>query len=142
MKQLTAILIMVCLCGVALFAQELEESTGESIMAKKGFLSTIINGFAESTRTIHVINKENIASVKEESRANFEVATAPNAGLAKFNETKGFWNKVMAIFDNIKESANANTEKEELRRKEIQNHDSYRKTLEARLTNRQSTTTR
>ena len=141
MKTKFALLIMI-VCGAALFAQETVETKGETTMENKGVFSTIIEGFAESTRTIHEINKENIAAVKEETKINFEAATAPNSGLVKLNETKGFWNKIKVIFSNIRESANANTEKENLRRAEIQTHESYRTTLEEQRTNRQSVTAR
>ena len=153
MKTIPAFLIMI-VCGAALFAQpttepqrgessgsvETVETKGEAKMENKGVFSTIIDGFADSTRTIHEINKENIAAVKEETKTNFEAATAPNAGLVKLNETKGFWNKIKVIFNNIIESANANTEKENLRRAEIQSHSSYRTILEEQRTNRQSRT--
>jgi len=125
MKTLTAILIMVSLCGAALFAQD-----ADLITENKGVFSTIANGFAESTRAIHEINQENIAAVKAESKANFETATAPNSSLVKLNETKGFWNKVKVIFENFMDNANANAENERARRAEIQSHSSYRTIIE------------
>ena len=151
MKTIPAFLIMI-VCGAALFAQpttepqrgessgsvETVETKGESKMENKGVFSTIIDGFADSTRTIHEINKENIAAVKEETKTNFEAATASNPGIVKLNETKGFWNKIKVIFSNMKESANAQTEKEIARRSEIQSHSSYRTILEEQRTNRQS----
>ena len=137
MKTLASLLIML-VCGAALFAQETENITGESKVEKEGIFTTIINGLAESTRTINEINKENITAVKEESRTNFEAATASNQGIVKLNETKGFWNKIKVIFSNIRESANAQTEKEIARRSEIQNHNSYRNILREQRTNRQA----
>jgi len=140
MKTLTAIFIMVSMCGAALFAQETENTTGEPTMEKKGIFTTIINGFTESTRTINEINKENITAVKEESRARFEDATAPNYGIVKLNETKGFWNKVKVIFDNIIVTARIQSANETARRAEIQNHNSYRNVLGEQRTNRQTIT--
>jgi len=121
-------------CGATVFAQD----SGDSAMENKSVFSTIIDGFAESTRAIHEINKENMAAVKEESRANFEAAAAPNPDIEKLKETKGFWNKIKVMFENIIENANANAEKERVRRAEIQSHDSYRTILEEQRTNRQS----
>ena len=145
MKTLTTLLIMAGLCSVTLFAQDTEGSAIESngvLSIKSDGICINMDSFAESIRIIHEINKENIAAVKEETRINFEAATAPNSGLVKLNETKGFWNKIKVIFSNIIESANANTEKENLRRAEIQTHESYRTTLEEQRTNRQSATAR
>ena len=138
MKTLTVILIMVSMCGVTLFAQETTNTTGESTMEKKGIFSTITNGFAESTRNVHQINQENMAAVITETRTNFEAATVPNPGIAKLNETKGFWNKIKVIFSNMRETANAQAEAETARRAEIQSHDSYRNVLEEQRTNRQA----
>jgi len=137
MKTIPAFFIMI-VCGAALFAQETENITGESKVEKKGIFTTIINGFAESTRNVHQINQENIAAIRTETRANFEDATAPNLGIVKLNETKGFWNKIKVIFSNLRESANAQTEKEIARRSEIQNHNSYRNILREQRTNRQA----
>ena len=137
MKTLASLLIML-VCGAALFAQETENITGESKVAKKGIFTTIISDLAESTHAINEINKENITAVKEESRINFEAATASNPGIEKLNETKGFWNKIKVIFSNMRESANAQTEKEIVRRSEIQNHNSYRNVLEEQRANRQA----
>ena len=137
MKTIPAFLIMI-VCGAALFAQETDNITGESKVEKKGFFTTIISSLAESTRTVNEINKENITAVKEESRTNFEAATASNPGIEKLNETKGFWNKIKVIFSNMRESANAQTEKEIVRRSEIQNHNSYRNVLEEQRANRQA----
>jgi len=137
MKTIPAFLIMI-VCGAALFAQETENITVESKVEKKGFFTTIISGLVESTHTVNEINKENITTVKEESRTNFEAATASNPEIAKLNETKGFWNKIKVIFSNMRESANAQTEKEIAYRSEIQNHNSYRNVLEEQRANRQA----
>ena len=131
MKTIAALLIII-VCGAALFAQETAESSGEAkvIIENKGIFSTIIDGFAESTRIIHEINKENMAAVKEESKTNFKAAAAPNAGIIKLRETKGFWNKVLVIFENMMDSANEIAEKESAHRADIRSHNSYRSILE------------
>ena len=90
MKKLFLVLMVVGFCGAAVFAQE----EGASQMEKKGIVRSIMNDLAENTRTVHEINKENIAFVRAESRANFEAATAPNPRFTEFRRTKGFWNKV------------------------------------------------
>ena len=137
MKTIPAFLIMI-VCGAALFAQETDNITGESKVEKKGFFTTIISGLAESTRTVNEINKENITAIKEESRTNFKAATASNPEIVKLNETKGFWNKIKVVFNNMRESANAHTEKEIAYRSEIQNHNSYRNVLDEQRANRQA----
>jgi len=133
MKTLAALLIMVCMCGAALFAQENEDPA-----VKKGVFATIFDGFAESTRSINEINRENMAAVREESRASFEAATATNSGLTKLSETKGFWNKVKVMFGNMKETSGALAENEKNRRAEIQSQNSYRNVLENQRTGRRT----
>ena len=138
MKHLTVILFMASLCGATVFAQELIKSTGESTMKNKGIISTIINGLAESTRAVHQINQENMTAIRAESRANFQSATATNPGVVRLNETKGLWNKVKVIFENIIESTNVYSERERVRRVEIQSHSSYRTILENQRAGRRS----
>jgi hypothetical protein len=107
-------------------------------MAKKGIIGTITEGFAESTRTVREINRENMAAVKADSKANFQAATAPDPGLVKFKQAKGFKNKVRVIGKNIKDGANAASEKERERRAEIQSHEAYRTLLEEQRIARQA----
>lgn len=108
-------------------------------MANKGIIGSITEGFAESTRTVHEINKENFAAVKADSKANFEAATAPDPGLEKVKQTKGLGNKIKIIGENIIEGAKENTEKEWEHRTEIQSHESYKTLLEEQRTRRQET---
>jgi len=108
-------------------------------MKKKGVIGTITEGFAESTRNVHEINKENIEAVKADTKANFEEATTPNPDFVKFTEAKGLGNKVKVIAENIKEGAKENTKKENARRAEIQSHDSYKTLLDEQRTKRQTT---
>ena len=98
-------------------------------MAKKGIIGKVAEGFAESTRTIHEINKENIAAVKADTKANFEAVTTPDPGLVKFKQAKGISNKIKVIGQNIKEGAAENSKKENARREKIQSHESYREIL-------------
>ena len=98
-------------------------------MANKNFIGTITEGFAVSTRNIQTINRENMAAVIADTKANFDEATAPNPGMVKFMEAKGFGNKVKVIVENIKEGARENTKKENARRAEIQSHESYKTLL-------------
>ena len=100
MKTLTSILIMAFMC------------------------TTVV--FAESAQPIHEISQVNIAEVREESIANFQASTTPNSGMTRVRETKGFWNKVLVIFENFMENANTIAEEERARQKNIQNHNSYR----------------
>jgi hypothetical protein len=108
-------------------------------MENKGIVGKIADGLAESTRAVHEINKENIAAVKADTKANFEEATAPDPGLEKVKQAKGFGNKVKTIAENIKEGAKENTEKEKERLAEIQSHESYKTLLDEQRANRQKT---
>ena len=98
---------------------------------KKGIIGTITEGFAESTRAVHEINKENIAAVKADSKAMFDEATAPDPGFVKFKEAQGLGNKAKVVFENIKDGAAEASEAEKERRAEIQSHESYRTVLES-----------
>jgi len=135
MKTIGAFLIMVCLCAVTLFALD----GGDHPKENKSFISTIIDGLVESTRSIHEINQDNLAAVREETKANFEAATAPKSGMAKLNGTKGFWNKVIVIFENMIEAADKHAETERTRRVQIQSHSSYKAVLGDQKTGRQAT---
>ena len=105
--------------------------------AEKGIIGKIADGFAESTRTVNEINKENIEAVKAETKTNFGKATAPSPALVRFREAKGFGNKVKAIVAGIVEGTKENAEKEKVRRAEIQSHEAYRAVLEDQRANRQ-----
>lgn len=104
-----------------------------------GIIKKIAGDLAESTRTVHEINKENLAAVHADTKANFAEATTPDPGFVRFTEAKGLGNKVKVIADNIKEGAAAASEAEKARRAEIQNHGSYRTLLEEQRANRQAT---
>ena len=104
-----------------------------------GVIKKIANDLAESTRKVHEINKENIAAVHADTKANFAEATTPDPGFVKFTEAKGIKNKVKVIAENIKEGAKENSDKEKARREEIQSHASYKTLLEEQRTNRQKT---
>ena len=106
---------------------------------KKGVIGKIADGFAESTRNVHEINKENFAAVKADTKANFDEATAPNPDFVKFTEAKGLGNKVKVIAENIKEGAAQAAIQERERREEIQSHESYRVGLEEQRARRQAT---
>ena len=106
---------------------------------RKGVIGKVAEGFAESTRAVHEINRENIAAVKADTKANFEAASAPDPGLEKVKQTKGFGNKVKAIAENIADGARENSEKEKARRADIQSHTSYQTLLEGQREQRQAT---
>ena len=108
-------------------------------MANKSIIETIKEGFAESTRTVHAINKENISAVKADSKAMFDEATTPSPGFVKFKEAKGIGNKVKVVAENIKEGAAEASEIEKERRADIQSHEAYKAILEASRTGLQKT---
>ena len=96
---------------------------------KKGIIGTITEGFAESTRNVHTINKEYMAEVKADSRAIYEQAKTPDPGMVKFKEAKGFENKVKAIGENIKDGAAQASENQKAFRAEVQSGEQYRAVL-------------
>jgi len=106
---------------------------------KKGIIGTVTGGFAESTRNVHAANKENMAAVKADTKANFDAATTPDPGLVKVKEAKGFGNKVKAIGQNIKDGAREQTEINREHRAYIQSQESYNTLLEEQRVNRQAT---
>ena len=110
-------------------------------MGSKGIIGKIAGDMAQSARTVHEINRENIAAVKADSKALFEEAATPDPGLEKVKQARGFGNKVKAIAENIKEGAAEAAEIEKERRAEIQSHESYRALLEEQRTRRQATIT-
>jgi len=135
MKKVICILLAVGLCAATVFAGN---SDGGSSMENKGFIGKVIDGFAESTRIVNEINKENLATVKAESKANFQTATAPDPGMVELKQAKGFKNKVSVIFSNMKNSAQANSAKEQERREEIMSFDWYRTMLNGQNQSRQN----
>ena len=137
MKKLFIIFMIVSLCAATIFAQETEGSQTE----KNGIIGRIIDDMTESTRNVHEINKENMAAVRAESKANFTAATTPNPTFVDFIQTKGFVNKVKFLAANIKESGKQVAANEGVRRSEILSHGSYRTTLEGQRTGQRVTTT-
>ena len=97
---------------------------------KKSIIGTIKEGFAESTRTVHKINKENIAAVKADAKTMYDEVTTPSPGFVKFKEAKGVGNKAKVVVANIKESAAEASEIEKERRADIQSHEAYKTILE------------
>ena len=106
---------------------------------KNSVIGKIKEGFAESTRNIHEINRENVATIKADAKANFDAAPTTDPDFVKFKKAKGLANKARVVAENIKEGARENSEKERERRAEIQSHTAYRETLEAQKTHRQAT---
>ena len=64
---------------------------------RKGIIGTVTEGFAESTRNVHAINKEFMAEIKADSKAVWDAAKEPDHGVVRVKEAKGFGNKVKAI---------------------------------------------
>ena len=140
-KNVTLALVVLLLTATAAFSDSTVEATSASVAktvsTEKNIFGKIAGGFAESTRTINEINKENMKAVKTETKANFEEATAPSPALVRFREAKGFGNKIKAIVEGIVEGAKENPDKEKAHRTEIQSHESYRNVLENQRANRQ-----
>ena len=106
---------------------------------KKGIIKKIADDLVESTRNIHKINKENLATVKADAKANFYEATTPDPNFVKFKEANGLSEKAKVVVESIKESAKETSEKERKHRAEIQSHESYRNSLEEQRAKRQAT---
>lgn len=108
---------------------------------KKDIIGKIAGDLAESTRTVHEINRENIKAVHADTKANFAAATTPDPDFEKFKQAKGLGNKAKVVVENIKEGARENNAKERERRAEIRSHESYRTLLDDQRTKRQETIT-
>jgi len=119
------VISVVALVGIGLTSQaQTEQATAEAEnLKKRSVAGKVIDGFKESTRNVHQINKENLAYVKESSSAIHAEATT-NPDFEKFRKTKGFKNKVRVVAENMKEGCRANSEKEKERRSQIQSHES------------------
>ena len=98
-------------------------------MNNNGIIGKVAEGFAESTRTVHEINREHMATVKANSKALFEEAKQPDPDLVKFRKAKGLGNKVKVISESIKEGMAEASEIERERRADIQSHEVYRAVL-------------
>ena len=107
-------------------------------MAENGIIGKITGGMAESTGAVREINRENMAAVRADTRANFQAATAPDPGMVRFMQAEGLGGKIRAVAENIKEGARESSEKERARRAEIQSHESYRTLLAEQRTRRQT----
>jgi len=97
---------------------------------RKGIIGTVTEGFAESTRNIHAINKEYMAEIKADSKAVWDAAKEPDPGLVKVKEAKGLGNKIKAIGQNIKEGAAEASENNKAFRAEVQSGEQYRTVLQ------------
>ena len=116
-------------------AQTNQEVAPETQNSKKGnVVGRVFNDMKESTRKVHAINKENIAEIKYAYWEMHTEATEPHPGMMKVKEAKGFKNKIKAIGLGMKQSANEQSEKEKLRREQIQSHESYKQILEMQRT--------
>ena len=93
-------------------------------------MGKITDGLKESTRAVHEINKENIAAIKDETKAFHEEVTEPHPGAADLKEARGWKNKAKVVAKHIKEGAKEASEDEKARRAKIQSHESYRAILD------------
>jgi len=108
--------------------EEMKAQATENLK-KPNVVEKIIDGFKESIRNVHQINKENLAEVKEASVAiHAEAVTNPD--FEKFRQTKGFKNKARVVAENMREGCREASEKEKERRSQIQSHESYKNLLE------------
>ena len=81
--------------------EEMKAQATENLK-KPNVVEKIIDGFKESIRNVHQINKENLAEVKEASVAiHAEAVTNPD--FEKFRQTKGFKNKARVVAENMRE---------------------------------------
>lgn len=95
-----------------------------------GVIGAIKEGFAESTRNVHTVNKEYMAEIQADSKAVWVKAKTPDPGLEKVKEAKGLGNKVKAMGQNIKEGCADASENNQAFRAEVQSGEQYRAVLE------------
>ena len=103
-------------------------------------ITTIMDGFAQSTNAVREINRDNMAAVRADSKALWDEARTPDPGVVKVRQAKGFGNKVKAIGENIREGAAQASEIEQQRRADIQSHEAYRTILTDQRAARQAMT--
>ena len=103
-----------------------EESVQVEIQKEQGVVGKIFDDLRESTRTVHEINKQSLASQKETYKAIHEEATTPNPGFVKFREAKGLKSKMAVVAENFRENCKITSEKEKERREQVKSFDSYR----------------
>ena len=97
---------------------------------KKGIIGTVTEGFAESARNVHALNKDHMAEIKADSKAVWDAAREPDHDLVKVKEAKGFGSKVKAIGQNIKEGAAEASENNKAFRAKVQSGEQYRTVLQ------------
>ena len=106
---------------------------------KKGVVGKVIEDLAESTRAVHAINRDNLAAVKADTRANFVEATTPDPDFVKFKEAEGLGEKAKVVVESIRTGARENSAAEKARRAKIRSHESYQRQLEEQRAARQAT---
>jgi hypothetical protein len=97
----------------------------------QGVVGKIIDDLKENARTVHQINKENLAAEKEAYQEMF-----PDA--VKFWQAKGFKNKTKVVAESIKEGCREYSEKERERRDQIKSFESYKDLLEKQRETREA----
>jgi hypothetical protein len=123
-------------------AQEGEVATLQTETPKEqSVVGKIIDDLKENTRTVHEINKQNLAAEKEAFRVRYEEATKADPDFKKFRQAKGLKNKMAAVTENIKEGCRENSKKERERREQITSFKSYKNLLAEQRTKRETATT-
>ena len=64
---------------------------------KKSVVTRIIDNIREDAAAQHEIDKTNFAAVKEDTKARFDEATAPNPDFEEFKEAKGLKGKAAVV---------------------------------------------
>ena len=114
------------------------KTTKKVIMVSVVFLITILAASCASTKAIHETNKENMAAIKADTRANYEAASRSRIP-DSVKQVEGFEEIFKAIWDSIVEGAEEEAENTKKRQENIQSGESYRNTLEAQRESRQNT---
>ena len=106
---------------------------------EQGVVGKIIDDLKESTRTVHNLSKENLATEKEAFKTRHSEAIEPDAGFEKFRQAKGLKSKMAVVTENFKETCRESSEKEKERREQVKSHDSYKTILEEQRARREVT---
>jgi hypothetical protein len=137
MKRVVMSLALVLGLGMTqAIGQEVEQAIESQ--PKQGVVGKIIDDLKESTRTVHEINKENVAAERQAFRARHSNATEPNPDFVSFRQAKGLKNKWCVVVASISEGCRENSEKERERREQIRSHEGYRTLLEEQRTKRET----
>jgi len=132
MKKVMLTVALVLGLGLTQARAQMEEAMATNAENKKeqNVFGRIFSDIKESARTVHEINKENLAAERSAVRTMYSETTEADPAVVKFRQAKGFKNKMNVVADNIRQDCKEYSEKGKVRREQIKSHEAYRLLLE------------